>query len=130
MVDSSVLFTNNRFEVNQGGAISLSVSLLQNSTLAYTSNVMINSVGAVAISGNPRIRPGVGVVSSTVISVGNQVQGNIKRADGPGLAMALDSTVESRLVVENNTFDANVGQGHLGGAALLVQRSYRRQPLS
>ncbi len=121
VVDSSVLVTNNRFEDNQGGAISLSVTLVQNSTLAFTANVMTNSGGAVAISGNPRIRPGVGVVSSTVIFVGNQVQGNIKRADGPGLALALDSTVDSRLVVENNTFDANVGQGHLGGAALLVQ---------
>ena len=121
MVDSSVLFTNNRFEVNQGGAISLSVTLVQNSTLAFTANVMTNSGGAVAISRNPLIHPGVGVVSITVIIVGIQVRGNIKRADGPGVALALDSTVDYRLVVENNTFDSTVGQGLLGGSGLLVQ---------
>ncbi len=121
VVDSSVLVTNNRFEANQGGAISLSVSLTQYSTLAFTANVMTNSGGAVAISRNPLIHPGVGVVSITVIIVGIQVRGNIKRADGPGVALALDSTVDYRLVVENNTFDSTVGQGLLGGSGLLVQ---------
>ena len=117
VVDSSVLVTNNRFEANQGGAISLSVSLTQYSTLAFAANMMTNSGRAVAISRNPP----VGVVSITVIIVGIQVRGNIKRADGPGVALALDSTVDYRLVVENNTLDSNVGQGLLGGSGLLVQ---------
>lgn len=117
--NSSIIFAGNRFSTNVGGAISTVGRLVQNSTIAFSDNDFAeNAGGVVAISGN---QGAIAFNLSTTVFVRNHVRGNVKRGDGAGVALALNSTVDSRVLVENNTFASNLGQGSVGGSGLLLQ---------